>query len=56
LKLQGVDKLTEALAKRNVKNAWPVICFNLFASNESSGSECHRLRPRHHELNVAVVV
>jgi hypothetical protein len=30
LKLQGVEQLIEALAKRNMKNAWPVNCFNLF--------------------------
>jgi transposase len=30
MKLRGVDKLIEALAKRNMKNALPVICFAIF--------------------------
>jgi len=56
LKLQGVDKLTEALAKRNVKNAWPVICFNLFAFQRKLWQRRSSLRRRQHELKVAVVV
>jgi transposase len=56
LKLRGVDKLIEALAKRKVKNAWPVSCFNLFAFQRKLWQRMSSLRRRQHELNVAVVV
>jgi hypothetical protein len=56
MKLQGVDKLIEALAKRTVKNALSVIRFNLFAFQPKLWQRMSPLRRHHHELNVAVVV